>query len=46
MPLARVMQRVRPVVSQATSPPRPVPFEAKLQALAAHPGCPLDQDGE
>ena len=32
----------RPVVARLTPPPQPVPFAARRQALAAHPGQPLD----
>jgi hypothetical protein len=31
----------RPVVAKATAPPPPVPFAARQQALAAHPGQPI-----
>jgi hypothetical protein len=37
---------VRPVVSKAAPPTRPIPFEAKQQALAANPGRPLDAQTE
>jgi hypothetical protein len=46
MPPARVIEPRRPVVSHVAPPPRPVPFEAKQQALAAHPGRPLEQKDE
>jgi len=36
----------RPVVSHATPPPKPVPFEAKQEALAKNPGRPLDAQTE
>jgi hypothetical protein len=36
----------RPVVSQAAPPPKPVPFEAKQEALAKNPGRPLDTQTE
>ena len=36
----------RPVVSQAAPPPKPVPFEAKQEALAKNPGRPLDAEAE
>ncbi len=38
-PPAAVMSR--PVVAKKTPPPPPVPFAAKQQALAAHPGQPV-----
>ena len=31
----------RPIVAKATAPPPPVPFAARQQALAAHPGQPI-----
>ncbi len=34
--------QARPVVAKETPPPAPVPFAAKLPALAANPGKPLD----
>src|SRR5262249_50339825 len=36
----------RPVVSHVAPPPRPVPFEAKQEALAKNPGRPLDTQTE
>jgi hypothetical protein len=33
----------RPVVAKATPPPPPVPFARQQQALAAHPGQPLER---
>lgn len=36
----------RPVVSHMTPPPKPVPFEAKQEALAKTPGRPLDAHTE
>src|SRR5208337_2313542 len=39
-PPASVMSR--PVVARLTPPPQAVPFAARQQALAAHPGQPLD----
>jgi len=40
--------RVQPrgVVSHVAPPPRPVRFEDKREALASHPGRPLDRDAE
>ena len=46
LPPSRLMQSARPVVSRVAPPARPLPFEAKQQALAAHPGRPLDHDDE
>jgi hypothetical protein len=40
-PPARVVA-ARPVVSHMAPPPKPVPFEAKQEALAKTPGRPLD----
>ena len=39
-PPASIMSR--PVVARLTPPPQTVPFAARQQALAAHPGQPLD----
>jgi hypothetical protein len=36
----------RPVVSHTAPPPKPVPFEAKQEALAKNPGRPLDTQTE
>jgi len=36
----------RPVVSHAAPPPKPVPFEARQEALAKNPGRPLDTQTE
>jgi FecR protein len=36
----------RPVVSHMAPPPKPVPFEAKQEALARNPGRPLDKQAE
>lgn len=36
----------RPVVSKTAPPPKPVPFEAKQEALAKNPGHPLDPQTE
>jgi hypothetical protein len=36
----------RPVVSHVAPPPKPVPFEAKQEALARNPGRPLDTQTE
>jgi uncharacterized protein DUF6600/FecR-like protein len=36
----------RPVVAKMQAPPKPVPFAMKEQALAAHPGRPLDERTE
>jgi hypothetical protein len=36
----------RPVVSQLAPPARPIPFEAKQEALAKNPGRPLDSQTE
>jgi hypothetical protein len=44
LPPAQAMSR--PVVSQAAPPPKPVPFEAKQEALAKNPGRPLDTQTE
>ena len=44
LPPARVQQRA--VVSHVAPPPRPVRFEDKREALASHPGRPLDRDAE
>jgi hypothetical protein len=44
VPPAQAMSR--PVVSQAAPPPKPVPFEAKQEALAKNPGRPLDTQTE
>lgn len=44
VPPARVQQRA--VVSHVAPPPRPVRFEDKREALASHPGRPLDRDAE
>ena len=46
LPPARVQQPRRAVVSHVAPPPRPVPFEEKREALARHPGRPLDQKDE
>jgi hypothetical protein len=44
-PPARVVA-ARPVVSHMAPPPKPVPFEAKQEALAKMPGRPLDAHAE
>jgi hypothetical protein len=44
-PPARVVA-ARPVVSHVAPPPKPVPFEAKQEALAKNPGRPLDTQTE
>jgi len=44
LPPVRVQQRA--VVSHVAAPPRPVRFEDKREALASHPGRPLDQYAE
>jgi hypothetical protein len=44
-PPARVVA-ARPVVSHMAPPPKPVPFEAKQEALAKTPGRPLDAHTE
>jgi hypothetical protein len=44
-PPARVVA-ARPVVSHVAPPPKPVPFEAKQEALAKTPGRPLDAHAE
>ena len=44
LPPVRVQQRA--VVSHVAPPPRPVRFEDKREALASHPGRPLDRDAE
>jgi hypothetical protein len=44
VPPARVQPRS--VVSHVAPPPRPVRFEEKREALASHPGRPLDRDAE
>jgi hypothetical protein len=44
LPPARVQQRA--VVSHVAPPPRPVRFDDKREALASHPGRPLDRDAE
>jgi hypothetical protein len=44
-PPARVVT-ARPVVSHMAPPPKPVPFEAKQEALAKTPGRPLDAHTE
>ena len=44
MPPAQAM--ARPVVAHTAPPPRPVPFEAKQEALAKNPGRPLDAQTE
>jgi hypothetical protein len=44
-PPARVVS-ARPVVSRVAPPERPVPFEAKREALARTPGRPLDSQTE
>jgi hypothetical protein len=36
----------RPVVAKLPAPPKPVPFAMKQQALAEHPGRPLDEQTE
>src|SRR5262249_61024044 len=43
-PPTRTMER--PVVSHMAPPPKPVPFEAKQEALARNPGRPLDAQTE
>lgn len=45
LPPSRLAQ-ARPVVSRAAPPARPVPFEARQEALAKTPGRPLDADTE
>lgn len=44
-PIARPPASVlsRPVAARLTPPPQPVPFAVRQQALAAHPGQPLDE---
>jgi len=44
IPPARVQPRA--VVSRVAPPARPIPFEAKKEALERHPGRPLDRDAE
>ncbi len=41
-PQAALERAMRPMVTQATPPPAPVPFAARQSALAANPGRPLD----
>jgi len=45
-PVPAPQAMARPVVSHMAPPPKPVPFEAKQEALARNPGRPLDAQTE